>query len=125
MNKTYTDIDLNFEANASGDISVIYDEDCVKQSLKNIIFTNIKEYSIYHIEDFGSKINYYLGEKINKVILLAIEDEIRNSIENYDERIELIYITSLQNNNQYEIKIQYKIKNMNLNDELTLTLGVL
>lgn len=125
MTNTYTDIDFNFTKTDTGDVYVLTDEECVKQSVRNIILTGLKELTRYQREDFGSNSYHYLGEKINRISSIAIEDELRNAILNHEERVDVISISVDTDNNSYIVEIMYLIKSINLNDSLVITLSVL
>lgn len=123
----YSDLDFNFELNDNNDIDLLYDVDAIKQSIRNIVLTIIGERSRYQQPEFGSRVYGFLGEKINNVTALEIGDEIENAIINYEERVTLINVDSEADieNNFYKVSIQYNIKNINYDDEITINLSVL
>lgn len=127
MTNVYSDLDFDFILNSNKDIDLIYDGDAIKQSIRNIILTLIGERTRYQQPEFGSRIYSFLGEKVNNVIALEIADEIENAIINYEERVEIINVDSEADVEKqiYKLKIQYKNKSINLDDEITINLSVL
>ena len=123
----YSDIDQKITLNDYGDIIVLIDEESIKQSIKNIILTNVGERARFQNPFFGSKINNSLGEKINNVTALQISDEIETALENWDNRIIINEVkTNINIDKQlYEISIFYTIKNLNIDGNVNFILDVL
>ena len=80
-----------------------------KYSLKNIVFTQPGEK--FFDPDFGSRISESLFENVDDVSALAIEDEIRSSIINYEPRVSLIDVEAEPDydNNSFNVIISYEI----------------
>lgn len=86
MKTNYIDIDPNFAAHPiSGDISILSDEEAVKQSLRNIIWTNFHEK--YYKPKFGGNIKAYLFSKINFLEKEVIKQNLLDMIKKYEPRV--------------------------------------
>ena len=126
-NITYKDFDFGFDMDSNGELSVLIDEDSIKQSIKNIILTGLVEKTRYQNSRFGSRVYNFLGEKISSLTALQISDEIENSLNNWESRVKVIEVISEANIQKqlYEVLIKYKIKNLNIEDEIVIDLGII
>ena len=61
--------------------------------------------------DFGSNIGEILFENIDEITAVSIKEEIQNSLENYEPRVELIDVDVRPNYdmNQFDVIISYRI----------------
>jgi len=126
-NITYKDFDFNFEMDENGELGVLTNEDSIKQSIKNVILTNILEKVRYQNPKFGSRIRKLLGEKINGLTALQIGDEIEIALLNWEKRVDIIEITAEPNisRQSFDVLIKYKIKNLNTEDSILINLGII
>ena len=109
---TFTDIDLNFIANpATGDVSRKFDENAIKQSIKNLVMTNHYE-KPFHPE-IGSQVYSLMFEPVNPLMKSMLERSIINTITNFEPRAQLIdvEVTLNPDNNSVYCQIQFKIVN--------------
>ena len=108
--RTFKDINLSFKRHpVTNDLVVIKNEDAIKKSVKNIIFTILgeKPYEPF----FGSSINNSLFELSNPLDHIRISDEIQSTLLNYEPRIDNI-IVNVENdpdNHELNATIQYDI----------------
>ena len=108
--RTFKDINLSFKRHpVTNDLVVIKNEDAIKKSVKNIIFTILgeKPYDPF----FGSSINNSLFELSNPLDHIRISDEIQSTLLNYEPRIDNI-IVNVENdpdNHELNATIQYDI----------------
>ena len=108
--RTFKDINLSFKRHpVTNDLVVIKNEDAIKKSVKNIIFTILgeKPYDPF----FGSSINNSLFELSNPLDQIRITDEIQSTLLNYEPRIDNI-IVNVENdpdNHELNATIQYDI----------------
>ncbi len=110
--RTFIDLDLNFIANPStGDVSAKYDENAIKQSVRNLIMTNHYE-RLFHPE-IGSQVTALLFELYTPLTKAMLETSIRNTIENHEPRVVLMQVQVNQNqdNNSIYVSIVYRIVN--------------
>lgn len=110
--RTYQDLDLNFIANpATGDISKKYDENAIKQSVKNLIMTNHYERPFH--PEIGSQVTGLLFENDSPMLQATLERAIIYTIENFEPRVKLISVVVKMNpdNNTVYVSITFKIVN--------------
>lgn len=110
--KTFSDLDFNFIANpATGDVARKFDENAIKQSVKNLILTSNYE-KPFHPE-IGSQINSLLFEPFSPMLQAVMVEAIKNTIINYEPRVSLLNVTVNANpdNNSLYVSIIFKIIN--------------
>jgi phage baseplate assembly protein W len=108
----YIDIDLNFIRHPmTHDIVKKYDEDAIKQSVKNLVLTNF--YDKWN-PDVGSNVSNLLFEPMTPVTTTSIHRSIEQTILNFEPRVEIININVTPNfeNHQYDIQINFNIVNV-------------
>ena len=110
ISKGFKDISMSFQANPlSNDLIALKNENAIARSVKNIVFTLPGEK--FFDEVFGSRITASLFENINDVTASIIVDEITQSINQYEPRVELIEVKAFPNydNNTFDVMIVYEI----------------
>ena len=111
--RAFKDINLSFKRHpVTNDVVTITDEDAIKRSVKNIIFTTLGEKPF--MPQFGSVISESLFELSTNLNEVRITDEIKTSLMNYDPRIDNLDITvSLYpDSNEMNVTVQYDIVGM-------------
>ena len=115
VSQGFKDISMSFQSNPlNNDLIGLKNENAIARSVKNIVFTVPGEK--FFNENFGSEITASLFENISELSGAQIEDEIRQSIENYEPRVELINVTAIPDyyNNQFDSVVVYKIIGMDI-----------
>lgn len=110
--RTFSDIDMGFFMNpVSKDISRKYDENAIKQSIKNIIMTKNFERPFH--SDIGSQISSLLFEPITPLLRASIKKTIVNTITTYEPRVNLLDVSVLlsPDNNGVYVTIVFTIVN--------------
>ena len=110
VSRGFKDISMTFQANPlNSDLIAIKNENAIARSVKNIVFTLPGEK--YFNPNFGSKISKVLFENIDDITASVIVDEIKESIRNYEPRVELLDVEAIPNfdNNQFDVNITYEI----------------
>lgn len=123
IQKIYSDIDFTFTKKpVVGDVALSYDAQAVTRSIKNLL--NTKNYDRLFNPDLGSKITALLFENNSPTTSATLETIITNMIENYEPRATLkdIKVTSLPDNNSYEVSLSYYIENATLPTNVTILL---
>ena len=108
--KAFKDINLSFKRHpVTNDVVAIRDEDAIKRSVKNIIFTILGEKPFE--PDFGSVISRSLFDLNTNLNEIRISDEIKQSLLNYEPRIDNIEVTVsvYPESNELNCTIQYDI----------------
>ena len=106
--RAFKDINLSFKRHpVTNDLVVIKNEDAIKKSVKNIIFTILGEKPYMPL--FGSSVNNSLFELANPLDHVRISDEIQSTLLNYEPRISNIQVTVSNYPDSHELNatIQY------------------
>ena len=108
--RTFKDINLSFKRHpVTNDVITVSDEDAIKRSVKNIIFTILGEKPFIPL--FGSVINESLFDLSTNLNEVRISDEIEQSLLNYEPRIDNIEVTTsiYPDSNELNCTVQYDI----------------
>lgn len=110
--RTFSDLDLNFIASPlNKDIAKKYDENAIKQSVKNLIMTNHYE-KPFHPE-IGSQVTNLLFEPFSPLLQAMLEQSITNTITNFEPRVRLmkVFVNLNPDNHTVDVTIQFTIVN--------------
>ena len=108
--RAFKDINLSFKRHpVTNDLVVIKNEDAIKKSVKNIIFTILGEKPFE--PDFGSVMNQSLFDLNTNLSEIRVSDEIKASLDNYEPRIDNINVSVsiLADSNEMNCTVQYDI----------------
>ena len=111
--RAFKDINLSFKRHpVTNDLITIKNEDAIKKSVKNIIFTILGEKPYSPL--FGTSVNSYLFELSNPLDHVRISDEIKSTLLNYEPRISNIQVnvSTYPDSNELNATIQYDITGM-------------
>ena len=104
VSKQFKDISLSLQVNPLNyDIIDIKNETAISRSIRNLVFTLPGER--FFNQNLGSKVSRSLFENIDDVSASILQDEIRNTIENYEPRVSLISVDVEPNYNDYEFNV--------------------
>ena len=101
---------MTFQSNPlNDDLIAIKNENAIARSLRNIVFTLPGEK--FFNESFGSRITESLFDNIDDITATIIVDEIRESIERNESRVELGDVKAYPDyeNNGFDVIITYNI----------------
>ena len=113
VNSGFKDLSMSFQANPlTKDLIALKNENAIARSLKNIVFTLPGEK--FFNPDFGSRITASLFENINDVTASIIVDEIIDSVQRYEPRVQLLDPDGVRafpnyDNNTFDVIIGYTI----------------
>jgi phage baseplate assembly protein W len=110
VSQGFKDISMSFQVNPLNlDLIALKNETAIARSVRNIVFTLPGEK--FFDSNFGSRISNSLFENVDEISASIIRDEIRNSITNYEPRVELIDVqtTPDYDNASFDVLIQYRI----------------
>ena len=108
--RAFKDINLSFKRHpVTNDVVTIRDEDAIKRSVKNIIFTILGEKPFQPL--FGSVINESLFELSTALSEMKVSDEITQSLLNYEPRIANtdVTVSLYPDSNEMNVTVQYDI----------------
>jgi phage baseplate assembly protein W len=124
VSKQFKDISLSLQVNPLNyDLIDVKNETAIARSIRNLVFTSPGER--FFNQNLGSKTSQSLFENIDDVSASILQDEIRNTIENYEPRVDLISVDIEPNYDEYEfnITVRYYIVGIDaLPQELTFAL---
>ena len=110
VSKSFKDLSMSFKFNPlSGDLIALKNENAIARAVRNIVLTTPGE-KLFD-PDFGSSVSEILFENVDEITAVSIQDEIRNCLNNYEPRVDLIDVDVVPNfdENQFDVKITYKI----------------
>ena len=110
VSQGFKDISMTFQSNPlNDDLIAIKNENAIARSLRNIVFTTPGEK--FFNESFGSRITESLFENIDDITATVIVDEIRESINNYEPRVEVDDVKAFPDyeNNSFDVIITYDV----------------
>ena len=115
VKRKYKDLSMSFETNPlNDDLVSLSDTAAIARSIRNIVFTSPGEK--FFNPDFGSRISESLFENVDEVSALAIEDEIKSSIINFEPRVNLLNTVVVPNpdDNEMNVTIEYEITGIDI-----------
>ena len=110
VSQGFKDISMTFQSNPlNDDLIAIKNENAIARSLRNIVFTLPGEK--FFNESFGSRITESLFDNIDDITATIIVDEIRESIERNESRVELGDVKAYPDyeNNGFDVIIVYDV----------------
>ena len=123
ITRLYKDFDLAFGKNAiTGDINKKLDVNAVKQSMKNLILTELMERPFQ--PDLGSALAGLLFENATMFTTERIKVTIETLLENFERRAKINSIDVEPNidNNRYDVTINFYVIGINEPQELEVKL---
>ena len=108
--RAFKDINLSFKRHpVTNDVLTVSNEDAIKRSVKNIIFTILGEKPFE--PEFGSVINQSLFDLNTSLNEIRVSDEIQQSLLNYEPRIDNIVATTTiyPDSTELNCTVQYDI----------------
>ena len=115
VSRKFKDLSMSFKTNPlNDDLIGLKNTNAIARSLKNIVFTQPGEK--FFNPDFGSRISESLFENVDEVSALAIEDEIKSSIINFEPRVNLLNTNVVPNpdDNEMNVTIEYEITGIDI-----------
>ena len=110
VSQSFKDISMSFETNPlNEDLIALKNSSAIARSIRNIVFTQPGEK--FFNPEFGSRVSESLFEVVDEVSTIAIRDEIRSSIINYEPRVNLLDVLVNPNpdDNEMNVTIKYEI----------------
>ena len=110
VSQGFKDISMTFQANPlNEDLIALKNANAIARSVRNIVMTLPGEK--FFNPTFGSRITESLFENIDDITATVIIDEIRESIDNYEPRVDLLDVQAFPDydNNSFDVTIIYEI----------------
>lgn len=108
--QAFKDISMAFSKNAfTLDVGVVKNDNAIKQAIKNVILTVPGEKPFN--PTVGCRVREMLFEPLDAFVADAIQDEIINTINQYEPRVELsdVAVRPFPDGNKLSVTIQYRI----------------
>jgi phage baseplate assembly protein W len=110
VSQGFKDISMTFQSNPlNSDLIPLRNETAIARSIRNIVFTLPGEK--FFNPNFGSRVSRSLFENVDEISASIINDEIRNSINNFEPRVSLINIQTIPDfdNGAFDVNIIYRV----------------
>jgi phage baseplate assembly protein W len=119
--RIFSDIDLNFTAHpVTKDIVRKYDDNAIKQSLRNLILTSNYERPFH--SEIGSQVRSLLFEPASPMLAVSMRKAIFDLVNNFEPRVELIDVLVDFDPDAHYVNITIEFKIVNTERPLTLDL---
>ena len=119
--RIFSDLDLNFTKHpVTHDVVRRYDEDAIKNSLKNLILTNNYERPFH--SEIGSPIKKLLFEPATPMLGVLMKRTIQDVINNFEPRVNIIDIIVQTNSDENAIDVSIEFTILNTTAPITLDL---
>jgi phage baseplate assembly protein W len=108
----YSDLDLNFVIHpVKKDINILTSEIAVINSIKNLILTN--HYERPFQPEIGSNVRRMLFENMDNITAITIENEIKQTIANFEPRasVSKIFVVADDANNGFKVTLNFFVIN--------------
>jgi phage baseplate assembly protein W len=120
----YKDFNLNFLPHPNtGDLSIVKEENSVKQSIRNIILTDYEERPFQ--PKLGGNIRALLFENPTQLVVMEMKSRVENLIRAYEKRADLsdVQVKFNIDNNAFDIKILFKVVTVGYDGSFGITLN--
>ena len=110
VSQSFKDVSMSFETNPlNNDLIGLKNSSAIARSIRNIVFTQPGEK--FFNPEFGSRVSESLFENVDEVSAIAIRDEIRRSIINYEPRVKLfdVRVNPNPDANEMNVTVKYEI----------------
>ena len=110
VSQSFKDISMSFGKNPmTNDLIALKNANAIARSVRNIVMTIPGEKPFDPF--FGSNVRNILFENLDNISASLIVDEIRNSIQNYEPRVELVSVEAFPDfdSYSYDVVIIYEI----------------
>tara|TARA_R110000868_G_scaffold43748_3_gene146842 strand:- start:48777 stop:49178 length:402 start_codon:yes stop_codon:yes gene_type:complete len=110
VSKGFKDLSMSFQVSPLNyDLIAIKNETAIARSIRNLIFTPRGER--FFNSNLGSGVSKVLFENMDEITASVLQDEIKNTIDNYEPRVDLISVDVSPNydTNEFYATITYNI----------------
>ena len=110
VSKGFKDLSMSFQVNPLNyDLIATKNETAIARSIRNLVFTLRGER--FFNSNLGSGVSKVLFENMDEITASVLQDEIKNTIDNYEPRVDLISVDVSPNydTNEFYTTITYNI----------------
>ena len=113
--QVFKDINLSLARHPiTGDIASLTNIEAVKRSVRNLINTNFYERPFH--PEIGSNVRSVLFEPVSPIVASVLERHVKDVVENFEPRAELIDVQVTDNSDANEYRVQIKFYVVNSSD---------
>jgi phage baseplate assembly protein W len=113
--QVFKDINLSLARHPiTGDIASLTNIEAVKRSVRNLINTNFYERPFH--PEIGSNVRSVLFEPVSPIVASVLERHVKDVVENFEPRAELIDVQVSDNADANEYRVQIKFYVVNSSD---------
>ena len=113
--QVFKDINLSLARHPiTGDIASLTNIEAVKRSVRNLINTNFYERPFH--PEIGSNVRSVLFEPVSPIVASVLERHVRDVVENFEPRADLIDVQVSDNADANEYRVQIKFYVVNSSD---------
>lgn len=124
LGRGFRDISMSFKVNPlNDDLIGLKNETAIARSIRNLVLTAPGER--FFNPNLGSQVSRSLFENMDEITASVIKDEIENTINNYEPRVDLksVNVSPDYDNNEFNVTIEYYIVGIDvLPQQLTFAL---
>ncbi len=107
VSQGFKDVSMSFQVNPlTYDLIALTNESAIARSIRNLVITNKGER--FFNNNLGSRVSSLLFESLDDITASSVKDEIENTINNYEPRVELISVTAIPDYDSNELSIIIK-----------------
>jgi phage baseplate assembly protein W len=119
--RIFSDLDLNFTAHpVTKDISRRFDENAIKDSIRNLILTRNFERPFH--SELGSPIRALLFENSSPLLSMTLRRAIIDVINNFEPRVQLLDVEVVESDDDHSLYVNISFKIINTDSPLSLDL---
>ena len=110
VSRGFKDISMSFKINPiNSDLIATKNETAIARSVRNLVFTRPGEK--FFNPNLGSKVYESLFDNMDEVSASVVEDDIKDTIDNYEPRVRLISVKATPDyeGNAFDVVITYDI----------------
>ena len=118
----FKDLGLNFIPHpVTKKLPILKNENAIKRAVRNLILTN--NYERFYNPYFGGNITSYLFENFSAITKASIEKRIKDTVEVYEPRVDLLEVKVQQRDerNELTVDITFRPKNQIQQSQLSFT----
>lgn len=119
--RTFSDLDFNFTAHpVTGDLVRRFDDQAIKNALKNLILTSNYERPFH--SEIGSPIKRLLFEPATPMLQVMLQRAIVDTVNNFEPRVVLLNVDVVVSEDDYDVYVTIEFRIVNTTQPLTLDL---
>ena len=116
----YSDLDFNFAKSLTKDVARKFDNNAIKQSLRNVVLTNFYERPFR--PSFGADLISRLFEQPSSGMVSEVNASINKAINISEPRINLIQVITKWNENDATIEVEIQYSFLDEDDVIDITI---